>query len=129
MPNAETHLPPNWQHRLLTVIGAQDTPENRRLLDAWAVAEGGTARWNPLNTTYPLPGATDYNSVHVRNYHRPTEGVCATACTLVNGVYNGILGDLQAGTFTALQIVERHGHEFDTWGTGAAHIRRVLQQT
>jgi hypothetical protein len=43
-----THLPPTWDRRLLEVLGAPATLENLKLLDAWARAEGGLARWNPL---------------------------------------------------------------------------------
>ncbi len=122
----DEHLPPNWQRRLLEVVGAPITAENVRLFDAWARAEGGTARWNPLNTTYYLPGTTRYNSVGVRNYKRPTDGVCATALTLVNGFYDGILGALQGGKLKAHEIVERHASEFDKWGTGHANVLRFL---
>lgn len=123
---AQTHLPPHWERRLLDVLGAPVTLESLKLLDAWQRAEGGTARWNPLNTTYGLFGATDYNKVGVKNYRRATEGVCATALTLVNGYYRGIVGDLQRGTLTAREVVTRNAREFDTWGTGAAHILRLL---
>jgi hypothetical protein len=124
-----SHLPPNWQGRLLAVVGASPTyHEGHRLLDAWAQAEGGTARWNPLNTTFPLPGATDYNRVGVKNYVRPTEGVCATALTLVNGFYNGILASLQTGTKTAEQIVQSCRAEFVKWGTNPDAIEAVLAE-
>lgn len=125
-----THLPPNWIPRLLAVLAAPVAePQSVRLLTAWAEAEGGSARWNPLNTTLPLYQATNYNSVGVKNYVRPVDGICATAITIANGAYNGILGDLQAGTFTAEQIVRRHPGQFNTWGTGAANVLRVLQTT
>lgn len=122
----QTHLPPNWQHRLLAVIGAPATEENVKLLDAWARAEDGTARWNPLNTTYRLYGSTDHNSVHVQNYHRATEGVCAIALTLVNGYYNGLLGAMQGGKKTARQIVEAHEDEIRKWGTNPQTILDLL---
>ena len=121
-----THLPPLWRFRLLGVIGASGRWEHRKLLGAWAQAEGGTARWNPLNTTLPMPGATNYNNAGVRDYPRPIVGLCATAATLANGFYDGILRDLTAGTFTARQIVERNRAEFDKWGTGAANVLKVL---
>ncbi len=120
------HLPPLWKFRLLRAIHAKGVRENRRLLAAWARAEGGTASYNPLNTTEPWPGATDYNSVHVKNYASGPSGIAATAATLVNGHYDGIVADLRAGTFTAEQIATRNSSEFDVWGTGAANILRVL---
>lgn len=124
-----THFPPNWIRRLLAVLGAPVTPEAVRLFSAWATAEGGNAQWNPLNTTLRLEGSWNYNSVGVQNYARPIIGVCATALTVANGYYNGILGALQGGQLTAEQIVEQHGHEFNLWGTGAANVLRVLQRT
>lgn len=125
------HLPPNWERRLIEVVGGvalQPHDQRVRLLDAWAQAEGGTAAWNPLNTTFALPGSTHYNTVGVRNYKRATEGVCATALTLVNGYYPGILGYLQTGDGPAESCVKQHSREFDTWGTGAAAVLGVLGQ-
>ena len=130
----QTHLPPNWRPRVLAIVNGhgwlQGTfyPEGMRLLYCWALAEGGTARWNPLNTTLKLYLSTPYNSAGVQDYVRPTEGVCATGLTLVNGYYNGILGDLQNGTKTAEQIVNDQAAQFDTWGTGATLLLRVLSE-
>lgn len=124
---ANTHFPPNWQGRLLHVVGAPRVSESLRLLDAWARAEGGTAKWNPLNTTTNIEGATNYNSIGVKNYPRPTCGVCMQGITLTNGQYNGILGDLQAGVYTAEQIVDRNPDEFEHWGTGVDLLKSVLR--
>lgn len=107
-------------------LGIPATSENRKLEQAWHRAEGGSAKWNPWNTEYGLPGATDYNSAGVKNYPKEIMGVAATMLTLGNGRYNGILGDLQSGKFTARQIVERNRAEFDTWGTGWQHVLAAL---
>lgn len=129
---ADTHLPPQWRQRVLAGINGHgwDTgsfyPEGLRLLAAWAQAEGGTAKWNPLNTTYTLRSSTPYNTAGVQNYFRPTEGCCATVLTLVNGNYNGILGDLQNGVKTAEQIVNDRATEFSRWGTDPKVILAVL---
>jgi len=120
------HLPFMWRFRLLRAIHAKGVSENRRLLGAWARAEGGTARYNPLNTTEPWPGSTDYNSVHVKNYPTGAAGIAATAATLVNGHYDGIVADLRAGKYTAREIVRWNAAEFDTWGTGAQRILALL---
>jgi len=121
-----THLPPLWKFRLLRKIRAKGVAENRRLLDAWQRAEGGHARWNPLNTTEPWPRSSVYNSAGVRNYLLPGDGIAATAATLMNGRYPGIVAELRSGSKPARQIVEQHGPEFDTWGTGAANVLRLL---
>lgn len=122
----QTHLPPYWAERLCRTIGAGPGPENVRFLHAWAAAEGGTAEWNPLNTEFDLPGATNYNTAGVKNYPRPTWGVCATVLTLTNGNYGKIVGHLQAGTYTAEQIVDDCDAQIRTWGTNPDTIRAVL---
>lgn len=99
---------------------------NRKLLGAWAKAEGGTAKYNPLNTTLPWKNSTTYNAAGVKNYATGADGIAATAATLENGLYNGILRDLRAGRKTAAEIVNGNAAEFDKWGTGAANILRVL---
>jgi hypothetical protein len=126
MTTPANHLPPNWRQRLLAVVGAPITSENQRFLDAWQRAEGGAARFNPLNTTFPLPGALNYNQTGVRNYLRATDGVCATALTLVDGNYGGLLAALQTGKLTAAQIVDQHQDEIRTWGTDPNLIRKLL---
>lgn len=120
------HLPFMWKFRLLRLLQASGWRENRRMLDAWAQAEGGTAAYNPLNTTEPWPGATDYNSVHVKNYPSGDAGLRATAATLLNGRYRGIVDALRRGDQTATDIVRSNAAEFSTWGTGARAILNVL---
>ena len=128
------HFPYLWRFRVLRLIhGKGNYRPNRELLGAWARAEGGTAAFNPLNTTQPWPGATPYNTLpsggHVWNYPSGYAGVHATAITLLNGHYDGIIRDLRSATKTARRIVEDNAHEFDVWGTGAAHILAILPKT
>lgn len=122
------HKPIAWKFRLLRNINASGYKENRRLLKAWARAEGGTARNNPLNTTEPWADSTDYNSVGVKNYPSGEAGIMATGRTLENGHYPGIVRDLRMRDRhkTARQIVADNAAEFDTWGTGAKNILGVL---
>ena len=122
----DPHLPAKWKFRLLAAIHGKGVVENRKLLDAWARAEGGTAAYNPLNTTQPWSGATNYNRAGVKNYPSAAAGIAATAATLHNGYYNGVVSDLHAGKRTAVEIVTRNAEEFDLWGTGAENILRVL---
>lgn len=128
---SSTHLPPFWKERLIAVIGGKTAwthGERHRFLDAWQQAEGGTAQWNPLNTTLRLNGSTNYNDVGVQNYRRATEGVCATALTLVNGFYGPIVGQLQSTTRTAEEIVEFCRSQLKTWGTNPDTILAVLRR-
>lgn len=122
----QTHLPPHWRERLLALLLCPTSPANMQLLDAWQRAEGGHAQWNPLNTTEPMHGTTDYNSVGVKNYPTPVCGIAATALTLILAPYHSLWVDLQAGGYSARQLVERNEHAFNTWGTGASHILALL---
>ena len=129
LTGADTHYPPSWKVRLLGLVGAPRTTENMRLLTAWGLAEGGTAKWNALNGTYQLPygESWSYNSSSVQNYWRPTGGVAANVLILIQSDYAGILGDLQSGKYTAEQIVNRDSAQFQKWGTSPSTMLRVLQ--
>jgi hypothetical protein len=111
-----------WGTTLLRRLGAPVTPDNLRFLDAWSRAEGGRARNNPFNTTQNMPGATSMNSVGVKNYTSPAQGLDATYKTLTNGRYAPILTSLRAGrpaTETARAVAAT------PWGTGSG-VSRVL---
>lgn len=129
-----THLPAYWKEHLLSGVGAPQRAESKRFLDAWQQAEGGTAKWNPLNTTFALPGATNYNSTGVKNYTRPVWGVAATVLTLTEPesgplTYPKLLGHLQAGTATAEQIVNDCRSELSHWGTNPDLVLKILSQS
>lgn len=126
-----THLPPYWRERLLAVLGAPRTKQNLRFLHAWGVSEGGTAKWNPLNTTYVLPygESWSYNSSTVQNYWRPTGGINATALTLVQDTYSCLVGAMQGGKLTAEQINVKCDKTIRTWGTNPAVIAKILKET
>lgn len=120
------HLPLLWRYRLLRGLHAKGTAQNRRVLLAQQLAEGGSARWNPLNTSEPWPGSTDYNTTGVRNYPTGAAGIAATVATFTNGHYPGIVRDLRLGSKRAEAIVRDNADEYDTWGTGADHVLAVL---
>ena len=107
------------------MLKAKQKRSNYRLLHVWAECEGGTACFNPLNTTEPWPGATDYNDVGVKNYPNGKDGIHATYLTLVNGHYPGIVGGLRAGTAPKI-ILSKYGEEFNTWGTGTICLKKVF---
>ena len=92
--------PFRWARAFLTEIGAPDCAENRVVLVAWQAQEGTTARFNPLATTHAMPGATDFNSVGVKNYLSAAQGLDATRETLVEGAasygYEPILTSLRS---------------------------------
>jgi hypothetical protein len=106
---------------LLPKIGAEVTTHNMRALMAWMQAEGDAGRFNPLNTTHDMPGATDFNSVGVKNYASFNHGVAATAETLNYGADRDLYGysairrrlHLNRAAYRTLLAIER-----SAWGTG-----------
>lgn len=90
------------------------------LIGNWAHWEGSSATYNPMDTEEPSDGATDYNSVGVKNYPSLEAGVAATVATIRNGVYPYLehcmktIGttDVDTAWLTALE------HDINIWGTG-----------
>jgi hypothetical protein len=82
---------------------------------AWRQAEGGKASFNPFNTTKPMPNATNYNSVNVKNYKTMEDGVKATCDTLKLGYYTDIVNGLKKDI--GLYELSRLGG-LKKWGTG-----------
>lgn len=80
---------------ILEGIGAPVTNNNMAYLYAWRQAEGGKAAFNPFNTTQKAEGATNYNSVGVKNYTSAEQGVAATVKTITNGRYESIINSLK----------------------------------
>jgi hypothetical protein len=100
-------------------VNAPVTAPNEYALERWQRAEGGgagcdgqapyTEPWiysrgpaaNPLNTTRDEPGATDWNSVHVKIFHDYEGVTCwawgikASGDTLTNGYYGTIIATLR----------------------------------
>jgi protein involved in polysaccharide export with SLBB domain len=124
----DLHTPRHWRYRLLGVLDLPETTENLRFLQAWFTAEGGTAEYNPLNTTFPIEWfSNNYNSSGVKNYTRPTIGVCATAITLAQDTFLPIVQALSGGDLTAEQIVEKCRTQIKSWGTNPDVILNVLK--
>lgn len=121
------HLPYLWRFRIAVKAGFGYHVQVWRVWDAWERAEGGTASFNPWNTTQPWPRATIYNKVGVRNYATGADGIAATVVTLKNGHYPTMCHLYRSpGKLTAAQIVETCRAEFHTWGTNPDTILRVL---
>lgn len=109
-----------WQTALLRRMGVPVTRQNLAFLSAWQGHEGGTASFNPLNTTQPWQGSSNYNSVGVKNYPNPAAGLAATIRTLRNGYYPGILAALRSGNPTWNPTL---GKNLSTWGTGSSFMQ------
>jgi peptidoglycan hydrolase CwlO-like protein len=71
-----------WAAAFLNGIGAPTCFDNLVTMVTWQVQEGTTANWNPLATTYPMAGATNFNDVGVKNYRSMAQGLEATRRTL-----------------------------------------------
>jgi hypothetical protein len=83
---------------VLRHLGVPITETNVKALIAWQAAEGGSARFNPFDTTEPYPGATNYNGVGVKNYPARDAGILATVKTLQLSAYAAIRAALEQGT-------------------------------
>ena len=107
---------------ILKALQATPTDTNINLLVAWELCEQKTGQegdaWalnNPLSTTEPGYGAiSGYNSVGVKSYPTQALGAEATAATLKNGDYPGLLAAIEtsnSGLFFS------SGNQMSTWGT------------
>jgi hypothetical protein len=86
---------------VLAAIGAPTTgaagARNIASIAAWARREGGGGSNNPLNTTLGPSGASNFNSVGVKNFTSLTEGATWTVRTLLGGGYSDVLSALRSG--------------------------------
>jgi peptidoglycan hydrolase-like protein with peptidoglycan-binding domain len=121
--NVEGLMDQNFYEKLLENLDAPISNENLKFLYAWRQSEGKAGKFNPFNTTHGMPGATDYNSVGVKNYRSLEDGMVATIKTLKNGRYNciiqGLRDDIGASNIAKCKSLE-------TWGTGDL-VYRVIQ--
>jgi hypothetical protein len=105
---------------VLADLGAPDTKADLASLEAWYPHENGSwppaASDNPVNSTMTMPGSTVFNSVGVQNYASAAQGAQATAATLANGNYPGIVAALKSGR--GLCGDPSLAGEFSTWSGG-----------
>jgi len=117
-----------WEQGFLTAIAAPVTTANVKFLRLWAKLEGvKSSAKNPLATTQDAKGATNYNSVGVKNYPDLQTSVAATAATIKNGRYPAILSALRSGDPSKYLKQDHNAQknalsEASTWGTGAQLI-------
>lgn len=108
-----------WANDFLKALGKPMTAENKVGIVAWEYMEGGhfhnSAKFNPLNTTQPMPGAGNTGSQgNIKVYTDYAQGLEATVKTINNGRYGVILAALDAGT-SAEAIADAIGQT--AWGT------------
>ncbi len=114
----------DWLHAFYDALGVPHTTRNARAGVSWIHAEGGTARWNPLNTTQRMPGSWDYNNVGVQNYPDFETGLAATVKTIKQTDpdlgYTVILKRLRASARASRTL---RAVEHSQWGTGGLALR------
>lgn len=105
----------DWANKFLAAAGFPTTADNVAAVLTWMVSEGSTAKNNPLDTTEPWPGSTEFNSAGVKNYDTYENGIAATVATIHNGYYNAnIVPALNAGN-NAANTVE--AINWSAWGS------------
>lgn len=109
-----------FARKLLARIGAPTTDANVSFMLAWMAKEGTRAANNPLATTLNYGSNTTFNSVGVRNFADFATGVEATARTILNGRYNGIVANLVAGRG---DLAAGQSQELGVWGSGSVPYR------
>lgn len=117
--------------RVLVELAIEPHPWSVIRMTGWMYGESGPrpltgepsqgAAFNPLNTTLPLDGSTDYNDVPVQNYATVQDGILATAMTL---------WDDQLHDYRAIRLALKHrARSFaravgnSDWGTPAPLVR------
>lgn len=120
---------PGWDSRLLGALGVTPTRARLAFLHAWAACEGGSARFNPLNTTFHLAGATDFNSAGVKHYLDAHQGTAATLLTMRLHFYDELRAALATDHLMAEQIARRSARSLDVWGTGHECVEQRTRGT
>jgi hypothetical protein len=92
-----------WVRDLLAALDVPGSYYNALAVIAQCQAEGGTARFNPLNTTLKMPGSTAYGpdlggGVRVQHYTSMAQGLEATLATLRQTNMAPLLTALKSGT-------------------------------
>lgn len=101
-PTGGDYTPTTWAAALLAMMGIDQTPANMQGIVGWEKAEGGhwanQAKYNPLNTTQKMPGASyGLAQGNIGIYTSWAQGLEATKKTLNNGMYGVIIAALKHG--------------------------------
>lgn len=106
-----------WAKAFLEKIDAPIVRHNLWTLVSWMQAEGGSAKFNPLNTTQKMPGSTNYNSIGVQNFVSFDQGVEANAKTILQDKfgYPSIVDHFRSGDRAVYTLRAIEG---SNWGTG-----------
>jgi hypothetical protein len=94
---------------------------------AQAIQEGSQATDNPLDTTMPAPGTSDFNSVGVRDYTSVAQGIAATIATIRNGLYPDVVDALARGDDLSYVIAVANS-PWGTWRGNPSAATAMLRQ-
>lgn len=115
----------SWAAALLQQLGIKKTNSAMQAIIGWEHAEGGhwhnNAKYNPLNTTQTMPGATSINSAGVKAYTSWTQGLDATVKTLHYPAYKSILAALKGGSAKGVG----NAIAGSPWGTGGSVVGAI----
>jgi hypothetical protein len=114
--------PARFSKDVLARIGAPVTEQNMAVMQAWIKAEGTKAQFNPLATVRKAPGASNFNSVGVKNFVSYEQGVDTTVGAITNGLYDDVIAALRRGN-DAYAVADAIAAS--PWGSGAL-VRKVL---
>lgn len=125
--------PSAWDSFFVAVLqrlGMPVSSRNLSVLGTMARGEGmATSSFNPLATTQPAAGAGQFNSVGVRDYTSFDQGVEATAQTLMNGNYPGLLAGLQQSAPPSYYTSGEAAANLRTWQGGSSEDVNLLGGT
>lgn len=113
-----------WADQFLRQLELPVTSDNLVAILAWMHGEGTKAAWNPLATTEPWAGATDFNSSKVKNYRTFVDGINATVATIRLSYYTKVISALRRGDDAPLVGVAIIA---SPWGTSVVNTTSAKQ--
>lgn len=113
----------DFYESVLKCLGAPRTKDNMLFLLGWRQAEGGEAKFNPFNTMWKKPNATNYTRRGIKNYQSLEDGLSATCNTLKQNnftdIRNGLINNV--GITKLAEIVGN-----SRWGTDKSLLMKVI---
>lgn len=113
-----------WAQRFLRQLGVPVTDRTRMAMVVWMQSEGSPARWNPLATILPMPGAVTMNSAGVKHYPDRRTGLEASLRTIREEQYDEIVRRLARNSYPRYIV---NAIAESPWGTDGELMLRVLR--
>jgi hypothetical protein len=136
-PAGGSYTQTTWAQAFLKAINAPATPANMASILHWEDVEGGnwknTAKYNPLNTTYQMPGSVNYNTGQpgggVQSYTSWQSGLQATIDTIKLSYYTEVLAALQQGIGLSTKsypgLLTWSGNSYSSMARGSMNVDRT----